>query len=92
MVAAEQAAELTLAQEREPELTVPAAPEADLFADAGSAHDLDEALAPHDERLGGQDDSLPPPAYQGQPDAPLQLGEDTPVCQPMKRWRAFGLR
>lgn len=79
LVAAEQAAELTLAQEREPELTVPAAPEADLFADAGSAHDLDEALAPHDERLGGQDDSLPPPAYQGQPAAPLQLGEDTAV-------------
>ena len=51
-VAAEQAAELTLAQEREPELTVPAAPEADLFADAQSAHGLDEALAPHEERLG----------------------------------------
>ena len=28
---------------------------------------------------GSQDDSLPPPAYQGQPAAPLQLGEDTAV-------------
>jgi len=79
LVAAEQAAELTLAQEREPELTLPAAPEVDLFSDAGSAHGFDEALAPHDERLGEQDDSLPPPAYQGQPAAPLQLGEGTPV-------------